>query len=137
MKRSSKIESAKIASRTAILVACIAAVGGLAAGYFAMKTQGSSDEKTKITSLEARIQNLENDLNISNAAKVQAQNDLENLKQRVRDILGPKEDAIRRMSQSLERMKGDVGVSQDHRERLSEIVEQLDRIDNKVLGIVE
>jgi len=137
MKRSSKIESAKIASRTAILVACIAAVGGLAAGYFAMKTQGSSDENTKITSLEARIQNLENDLNISNAAKVQAQNDLENLKQRVRDILGPKEDAIRRMSQSLERMKGDVGVSQDHRERLSEIVEQLDRIDNKVLGIVE
>lgn len=137
MKRSSKTESAKIASRTAILVACIAAVGGLATGYLAMKTQGSSDEKTKITSLEARIQNLENDLNISNAAKVQAQNDLENLKQRVRDILGPKEDAIRRMSQSLERMKGDVGVSQDHRERLSEIVEQLDRIDNKVLGIVE
>src|SRR5262249_43372926 len=128
-KLNENIEVAKITSRQAILVAAITAVAGLATGYFGRPSQNSGEANqtsTKISALETQIHSLENDLKKSNDAVTQARYDLANLKQRVRDILGPKEDAIRRMSRSLERMKGDPGVSQDHRERLSEIVEQLD-----------
>ncbi len=106
-----KIEVAKITSRRAVLVAIITAIAGLAAGYFGKQASVPSEA-------------------------TQARSDLASLKQRVRDILGPKEDKIRQMSQSLERMKNDPGVSQDHRERLAEIVQELDKIDNKVLTIV-
>jgi predicted RNase H-like nuclease (RuvC/YqgF family) len=132
-----KIAVAKITARQAILVAVITAITSLTVGYFTMKAQISPSSGTNITALETRIKILESDLKKSDAEVIQARNELDNLKQRVRDILGPKDDAIRRMSNSLERMRGDMGVSQDHRERLSEIVIQLDSIDNKVLGIVE
>src|SRR5262245_36183763 len=131
-----QIEVAKISSRQAIIVAAITAIAGLGTGYLtAAKGEGQSAAQIKVLENEraqsaAQIRAVE-------IERAQARNDLTNLKQRVRDILGPKRDAITRMSRSLERMKVDPGISKNDRERLDEIVEQLNIIDNKVLVIVE
>lgn len=139
-KPNENIEVAKITSRQTIIVAALTAIVGLATGYFGRQMQPSPDAikaSVAIQKCEDRIRGLESELKASNTETSQARFDLAKIKQRVRDVLGPKEDAIRQMSQSLQRMKGDIGVSQDHSDRLSEIVQQLDKIDNKVLGIVD
>ncbi len=41
------------------------------------------------------------------------------------------------MSISLERMKNDPGIDQNHHERLEEVARRLDKIDSKVLEIVQ
>jgi len=134
---SDAIKVARITSRQAIIVALITASVGLATGYFGSQTNTSSDSSAKILELESRVKTLQAELHSAELTIENSHNKLSNLKQRVRDILGPKEDVIRRMSNSLERMKNDPAVSIEHRERLSDITIQLEKIDTKVLSIVE
>jgi chromosome segregation ATPase len=105
-------------------VALITAVSGLLTGYFGRSTSGELAQANK------QIVDLRDQLRDARYA-------LQELKQRVRDILGPKERILQRMSLSLERMRGDPGVSQDHRERLSEIAQDLKSIDDRVMSIVD
>lgn len=127
-----KIEVARISAFQAIAVALIAASAGAASTY--MSVQGSSNE---VKALEAKTISLGEKLKESEEERREISQKLNILKQRVRDILGPKEDELRSMSLSLERMKNAPGVDQSHRDRLEEIANRLDKIDSKVLEIVQ
>lgn len=139
-KPSDHIEVARITSRQAVTIALITAVGGIAAGYFSRQ----SPEQREVISTSTKIERLETEaksLIESRDAAIKAANEarasLFTMKQRVRDILGPKEDVLRRMGESLVRLRGDPGVSIEHQERLAEIAKQLRTIDTKVLNLAE
>lgn len=134
---SDAIKVARITSRQAIIVALITASVGMATGYFGSQSNTSSNSDSNVSELQNRLETVQAELHNAELTIEKSHNDLNNLKQRVRDILGPKEDAIRRMSNSLQRMKNDLAISEEHRARLSEITIQLEKIDTKVLSIVE
>lgn len=138
-ENSENIQVARISAIQAIAVALIAAVAGAATTY--MTVNNDSDEvdalRKNFTNMEKAL--VQKDAELDNL-KTNLQNtslELKTIKQRVRDILGPKEDELRSMSRSLERMRNDPGIDQFHRERLEEVARRLDKIDSKVLEIVQ
>ena len=138
-EKNDNVDVAKISAIQAIAVALIAAIAGAGTTY--MTVHGNSDE---IANLHAKTKSLEQELvqtkvmlDQARTESNKADQELGRVKQRVRDILGPKEDELRSMSLSLERMKNDPGIDQWHRESLEEIAHRLDKIDSKVLEIVQ
>ncbi len=139
-KPNTEIEVAKITSRQAVLIAVITMLGGLMTGYFGKQgsqAQNLSQMSTEIAVLEVQVASLVEARDAAVKEATEAHYALDTMKQRVRDILGPKEDVLKRMVRSLERLKGDPEVSEEHQERLADVAAELDKIDTRVLQLVE
>ena len=114
----------------------ITALAGIAVGYLGKSSSNESanngesgndnsayvqDLKDQVSDHEKTIESLRNTGEKANVRATKAANELDKLKTRIGDILGPKHDKIKSMRMSLARMEQDTGVSQDHRQRLEEL----------------
>lgn len=133
------IEVARISAVQAIAVALIAAVTGAGTTY--MTVNSDTDQllalEGKVSSLGSALSEKNADLEMLEDSYQASRQDLENVKQRLRDILGPKRDELTSMSLYLQKIKNDASISQHHSDRLDEIVHRLDKIDAKVNEIIQ
>lgn len=136
-QKSDTVEVARINARSAIVIAIVTAIAGLLTGYFSRPATTSDASNENVSRLELEITTLKRDLENKKISKTKSESELVSIKQRVRDILGPKEDFLSRMSISLERIKDEENIPETHRIRLEDIASDLKRIDGKILGIVE
>jgi len=133
------IKTTKIQAWSAVVIAIITALGGVATGYFGKQASQPRELDQALKQKEQFEQQLETCRTDQERIKedlIGSNNALKQLKQHIHDVLNPKTDYIKDITASLERLKADQGVSAEHREQISNLVNRLNKIDENIMEAV-
>ncbi len=143
------VQVARIAAWQAVLVAVVTAAGGLTAGYLsrpapaaaiAMDVPQSSETavlQAKLDALESQNDVLSGELEVAKASAAAAASELKHVRVRVRDLLGPKGDSLKSISNRLAEIESKIDVSDTFRRGISDEITQLTNLDNQLREIAD